>query len=133
MTNQHGVEMAKESFQGNNFARLAHETMQCSETQGHWEDGFFNINLVAPYDANMGDVTVRVTSTLDQGANDESLGIGDMHIEYDYDPSVEWVQPNTKDFDEGVDNPTKLWTDNCGATEHECFGFKYWGGKGQCA
>ena len=106
MTNQHGAEMASTTFQANNFARMAHETLQCEGTQGHWEDGYFNINLVGNYDHTMGDVTIRVTSTLDQGANDESIGIGDMHIEYDYDPSVEWVRPNTRNYDEGKTNPT---------------------------
>jgi hypothetical protein len=56
-----------------------------------------------------------------------------MQIEYDYDPSVEWVQPNTRDYDEGKTNPTQYWTNNCGATEKECYGFKYYGGHGQCA
>jgi hypothetical protein len=133
MTNQQGTEMASTTFQGNNFAKLAHQTLQCGNTAGHWEDGYFNINLNGVYDYSMGDVTIRVTSTLDQGASDESIGIGDMRIEYDYDPSVEWVQPNTRDYDEGESNPTSLWTNNCGATEKECYGFKYFGGHGQCA
>ena len=70
MTNQHGTEMASTTFTGNNFARLAHETLRCENSVGGWDDGYFNINLVGTYDHSMGDVTIRVTSTLDQGAGD---------------------------------------------------------------
>jgi hypothetical protein len=68
----------------------------------------------------MGDVMIKVTNQLDQGAGDESIGYGDMEVTYEYDTSVEWVRLPTEspaNYDEGVENPTGLWSNDCGATE----------------
>jgi hypothetical protein len=54
----------------------------------------------------MGDVTVRVTTTLDQGATDESIGYGDMNFVYEFG---EGRETDIMDVDEGVENPTALW------------------------
>jgi hypothetical protein len=67
----------------------------------------------------MGDVTVRVTNTLDQGAGDESIGYGDMNFEYEFG---EGRTTDINDVDEGVENPSALWQNNCGATEKTCSG-----------
>jgi hypothetical protein len=81
MTDEYGRVLAEQSYQGNNFAKLADWTGHCEESVGGWEDGFFNVNLEADYNpATNGDVTVRVTNTLDQGAGDESIGYGDMNF-----------------------------------------------------
>lgn len=52
---------------------------------------------------SMGDVTARVTTTLDQGATDESFGIGNMRFFYEFDDG----RPVSEgDYDEGKLNPT---------------------------
>jgi hypothetical protein len=51
-------------------------------------------------------VTVRITTTLDQGATDESLGYGEMGFEYFFNDG----RPSTtNDFDDGEEDPTALW------------------------
>jgi hypothetical protein len=81
--------MDSKTVQGNNFANLADETLQCEGSVEGWQDGYFNIALSSSYDREQqGDVTIRVSNTLDQGASDESIGYGDMKLEYDFDPSV---------------------------------------------
>jgi hypothetical protein len=84
MTDRHGNVLDTATYQGNNFAKLADETVKCPNTVGGWDDGFFNVALSSSYNPHMGDITVRLTNTLDQDANDESIGYGDMHFEYDY-------------------------------------------------
>ena len=54
----------------------------------------------------MGDITVRITNTLDQGAGDESIGYGDMSFVYEFG---EGRETGVIDVDDGVDNPTALW------------------------
>jgi hypothetical protein len=54
----------------------------------------------------MGDITIRVTNTLDQGATDESIGYGDMKFTYDFNDGR---NPNMVDVDEDEPNPTSLW------------------------
>jgi hypothetical protein len=54
----------------------------------------------------MGDVTVRITNTLDQGAGDESIGYGDMNFVYEFG---EGRATGVIDVDDGVTNPTALW------------------------
>jgi hypothetical protein len=72
----------------------------------------------------MGDVTIRITNTLDQGATDESIGYGDMSFTYQFDPDHEdqirlpTVSPAK--YDNGVHNPTELWDNDCDATEKTC-------------
>jgi hypothetical protein len=59
-----------------------------------------------------------------------------MVIEYEYDKSVEWIQYPTEtpaNYDSGVENPTGLWSNDCGATQKECSGFPYYGGHNECA
>jgi hypothetical protein len=68
--------MAEQTWQGNNFANLADQTVQCPGSVGGWQDGYFEVSLSSDYNHDMGDVTVRVTTTLDQGATDESIGYG---------------------------------------------------------
>jgi hypothetical protein len=138
MTAANGETLDTVTYQGNNFARLGDQTLQCENSQGHWEDGFFNVDLASDYDHSMGDVTIRVTNTLDQDANDESIGYGDMSLDYDYDPTVEWperVYPTASpaNYDEGHNNPTSLWNNDCSATEKSCGGFNYFGGYNECA
>jgi hypothetical protein len=41
---------------GNNFAKMADRTLSCENSVGGWEDGYFEIELTAPYDVSMGDV-----------------------------------------------------------------------------
>jgi hypothetical protein len=65
----------------------------------------------------MGDVTVRVSNTLNQGATDESIGYGDMEFVYEFS---EGRETDIMNVDEGVENPTELWQNNCGATERTC-------------
>ena len=81
----------------------------------------------------MGDVTIKVTNTLDQGASDESIGYGDMKLEYEFG-AFDFVLPTESpvNVDEGERNPTALWQNDCGATEKECAGFNYFGGANQC-
>jgi hypothetical protein len=61
----------------------------------------------------MGNLEVRITNTLDQGAGDESIGIGEFKLEYDYDPNVEaeqtWPTESPGDYDNGMANPSSLW------------------------
>jgi hypothetical protein len=90
--------------QGNNFASLGDETLSCEGSVGGWQDGFFNIRLESSYDVSKGDIDVRITNTLDQGAGDESIGFGDMRLVYKFDPSVEWVQLPTGDYDDDMGN-----------------------------
>jgi hypothetical protein len=88
-------------------------TLQCSDSVGGWQDGFFNVELSAPYSCEQGPITVRVTNTLDQDAGDESIGYGDMKFVYEYDPEIEWVPVyptrSPADYDEHVTNPDALW------------------------
>jgi hypothetical protein len=58
----------------------------------------------------MGDVTVRVTTTLDQGASDESIGYGQMNFQYQFDdgtPKV-WPEVSPARYDMS-ENPTANW------------------------
>jgi hypothetical protein len=128
MTNEQGTVMATKTFQGNNFASLGDWTGQCEGSVGGWNDGFFNVELSAPYTRNDGAVTVRITNTLDQGAGDESIGYGDMEFIYEYDPSSNWVYKcdiptrSPADYDVGVENPDGLWENDCSASRKECGG-----------
>jgi hypothetical protein len=65
MTNAAGTVMASETFTGNNFSGLADNTVQC-EGSDAWDDGYFEVMLTAPYDETTGDVTIRITNTLNQ-------------------------------------------------------------------
>jgi hypothetical protein len=133
MKNSHGTVMDSVQVRGNNFEGVADVTLSCDGSVGGWQDGYFDVMLTSDYNQDMGDVTVRVTTTLDQGAGDESIGYGNMQFNYDFDPSIPWVQPSSNDFDDGVDNPMSLWQSNCGATEQTCQGHTYIGGFNQCA
>jgi hypothetical protein len=54
----------------------------------------------------MGDITVRVTNTLNQGASDESIGYGNMILHYEFDDG----QPtSTGNYDADETDPTSLW------------------------
>jgi hypothetical protein len=55
----------------------------------------------------MGDVTIRVTNTLDQDANDESIGYGDMRLNYEFNDGR--PTPATANIDDGVNDPSELW------------------------
>jgi hypothetical protein len=82
----------------------------------------------------MGDVTVRVTTTLDQGAGDESIGYGQMNFQYQFDDGTprEWPETSPAVYDPS-ENPTANWQNDCGATQKQCSGFPYYGGHGECA
>jgi hypothetical protein len=60
----------------------------------------------------MGDVTIRITNTLDQGATDESIGYGDMALNYEFDDGT---PSYTNDIDEGISDPigAGYWQNNC--------------------
>jgi hypothetical protein len=137
MSNAQGEIIATRTQTGNNFASLADHTLTCSDGVTGWQDGFFNIQLSAPYSHDQGAITVRITNTLDQGAGDESIGYGDMKFTMDYDPSVEWVREwpsvSPADYDAGVENPDGLWENDCFASRKECNGMKYYGGHNECA
>jgi hypothetical protein len=133
MSTLDGTVLDSKTVQGNNFANLADQTVSCEGSVGGWQDGFFDITLTAPYDISMGDVTVRLTNTLDQGATDESIGYGDMNFKYEFDPTVEWNPPSTTNPDEGEVDPTALWENDCEATKKTCEGMDYYGGHGECA
>jgi hypothetical protein len=113
MTDSQGNTLASESFTGNNFSNNGDQTVHCEGSVGGWADGFFNVELTAPYDRSMGDVMIKITNTLDQGAGDESIGYGEMRFTYDFEDGR---SPNMIDVDEEEDNPTALWTNDCGAT-----------------
>jgi hypothetical protein len=67
---------------------------------------------------------------LDQNAQDESIGYGEMNFEYEFNDG----RPSTtNDFDDEEENPTLLWENNCGATQKTCAGYEYFGGHGECA
>jgi hypothetical protein len=79
---------------------------QCEGSVGGWQDGYFDFEMEADYDPSMGDVTAKVTTTLDQGAGDESFGIGNMRLHFEFDDG----RPVSEgDYDEGETNPTALW------------------------
>jgi hypothetical protein len=81
MKDQHGNVMATTQHQGNNFANLADETVQCEGSVGGWADGYFHVTLDSAYNRETnGDVTITVSNTLDQGASDESIGYGNMNF-----------------------------------------------------
>jgi hypothetical protein len=86
--------------------------------------------LTAPYDSSAGDVTIRITNTLDQGTSDESIGYGELQLKYEFDDGH---RPLIGDYDEGVNDPASLWENNCAATPQMCQGHKFYGGYGQCA
>jgi hypothetical protein len=131
MKDQNGNVLDSITTQGNNFASLGDLTLNCGNSAGHWTDGVFEISLRSDYDASMGDVTIRVTNTLDQDANDESIGYGDMRLNYEFDDGR--PRPATADIDEDVSDPSGLWENNCEATVKTCQGHRYYGGANQCA
>ena len=57
--------------------------------------GFYVFEVESDWNPTMGDVTAEVTTSLDQDANDESFGIGEMEIISDvpFDPSAEGAAP----------------------------------------
>ena len=63
MTNAQGQVMATVTKQGNNFQNLADQSLTCEDGVTGWQDGFYNIELSAPYSQDMGAVTVRITNT----------------------------------------------------------------------
>jgi hypothetical protein len=107
MQDQNGNVLDTVTIQGNNFASLGDQTMNCGGSQGHWTDGVFEVSLRSNYDTSMGDVTIRVTNTLDQGANDESIGYGDMRLNYEFNDGR--PTPATTNIDDGVSDPSGLW------------------------
>jgi len=135
MKDAHGTVLGTVTKQGNNFASLGDETLSCEESVGGWQDGYFNIRLESAYDVSQGDIEVRITNTLDQGAGDESIGFGEMRLVYKFDPNVEWVPALVGDYDddEGNENPITEWQNNCGASQKTCQGEEYIGGHNQCA
>jgi hypothetical protein len=56
MTDAEGNVMDTVTHTGNNFAKMADRTLSCENSVGGWEDGYFEIELTAPYDVSMGDV-----------------------------------------------------------------------------
>ena len=82
--NEAGGVLAEKTWTGNNFQKKGTVTTNCPATPG-WADGFFNVELEAPYKATDGKVTVEITTTIDQGANDESLGWSELEFSYEFD------------------------------------------------
>jgi hypothetical protein len=117
MTDAAGNVMAQQSWQGNNFANMADETVSCPNSVGGWQDGYFQVSLSADYTRDMGDVTVKVTTTIDQGPGDESIGYGQMNFQYQFDDGRprEWPETSPAVYDPS-ENPTANWQNNCGAT-----------------
>jgi hypothetical protein len=83
----------------------------------------------------MGDVTVTITNTLDQGKKDESIGFGNMRFDYLFDDGTAGFPTESPAYYDGpeVENPSELWENNCGATEKSCAGQAYFGGHNECA
>jgi hypothetical protein len=131
MKDQNGNVMDSFSTQGNNFAQLGDQTLNCGNSVGGWSDGVFEVSLRSDYDKSMGDVTIEVTNALDQGAGDESIGYGDMRLNYEFDDGR--PKPATANIDEGVTDPSELWENNCGASVKTCQGHRYYGGHNECA
>jgi hypothetical protein len=45
---------------------MADATLSCSDSNGGWADGYYNVDLSGDYSPTTdGDVTVRITNTLD--------------------------------------------------------------------
>jgi len=134
MIDQSGTVLDSITKQGNNFANQADETLSCPGSVDGWQDGYFDVSLSAAYNKQQnGAITIRVTNTLDQGANDESIGYGDMNFDYEFDPTVPWNPPRINNYDPADVDSTEQWQNNCGATEHTCDGKQYFGGTGECA
>jgi hypothetical protein len=97
LLNANGQVMAERTQRGNNFERLGDETMRCSGSPtGGWDDGYFNVELTAPWSVADGAVTVKITNTLNQGTQDESIAYSDLFIKYTYDPTVTVPVPSTE-------------------------------------
>ena len=45
-----------------------------------WGMGIFPITVSAPYNPSMGDITVEITTSLDQAPNDEAIGFGNVQF-----------------------------------------------------
>jgi len=87
-----------------------------------------------PYSPSDGDVTVMITNTLNEGVDNESFGIGDMHLFMEFDDGS-YVPPATSPafYDQNEEgDATRFWDNDCGATKKTCSGFPYWGGAGEC-
>jgi hypothetical protein len=56
-----------------------------------------------------------------------------MNFKFEFDDgSFEYPTSSPAQYDD-IDNPTSLWENDCGATQKECSGFKYYGGHNECA
>jgi hypothetical protein len=109
MRDAHGNVMDSKTYQGNNFANMADETVQCEGSVGGWQDGYFNVQLNSAYDASKGDVTIRITNSLDQGAGDESIGYGNMDLMYEFDDGNQGPTTSPADYDNGDTDATRYW------------------------
>ena len=78
--------MAQKTWTGNNFQKKATVTTNCAGTRG-WADGFFSVELEAPYTESDGKVTVEITNTLNQSPADESIGWSELEFVYEFDES----------------------------------------------
>jgi hypothetical protein len=80
-------------------------------------------------------VTITITNTLDESPDNESIGIGDCHLYYEFDDgttSYPARSPGYYDHDVESD-PTELWDNDCvDATQKTCSGFPYFGGANEC-
>jgi hypothetical protein len=134
MTDEDGNVLNTITRQGNNFANMADATIQCEGTVGGWQDGVYDIRLESVYDPSMGDITVTLTNTLDQGPGDESIGWGEFSFNYFFDDGTAGFPTESPAFYDGSDvpNPSELWQNDCGATQKECSGFHYFGGLNEC-
>jgi hypothetical protein len=58
-----------------------------------------------------------------------------MNFEYDFDNGEprDWPSASPGNYDHGVEDPTSLWENDCGATKRHCSGLPYYGGYNQCA
>jgi hypothetical protein len=86
----------------------------CEET-GPWQDGYQEVDITVAYDVTDGDLTVRITNTLDQNPDDESIGYGDLHLYYHWnDGSVPMPDVSPAFYDHAYQgDATDLWSNDC--------------------
>ena len=66
--------------------------------------------MTSGYDQSRGDVTIRVTNTLDQGAGDESIGYGNMDLIYEFGEQEDILPTESPaDYDQGDNDATRHW------------------------
>jgi hypothetical protein len=137
LMDQEGRTLATETFTDQHGNRRGDWSGNCGFS--HWNDGYFNIELEATVDQTVTVIRAEITNALDSNTNDESIGYGEMSFTYDFNPNFGddeepvWPATSPANYDEGEENPTGYWQNDCGATEKSCAGYQYYGGFGECA